>query len=387
MSEKKCKSCENKLVFSEKNDNISKCALCDGEYHNSCVGIGATVQKFIATKNCIWACDKCAEKGNVLSNVVKQLKSINSRLAGYEERFKKLELSSLPLSPRVSQLAGKRKPDYALAASGSWSEQVSSPSKVPRTESSLRNSEKIDNVLVLQSDNTTIRDQIESKVRECCNPIVDQIKLCKKTSTGKVVLKCNNSDALAKVRQKLSTKLGDAVKIDKPKTVSPMVKIVGVRDFVNNEELTQWIRKQNDDRVSENALFEIINVKKFNETATVIAKVDYETFKKLMSKKKILCYWTYCPVYEHVNVKRCFKCNKFGHVANDCESENECCPKCAGNHKVNDCRSDIVMCPNCFRVNAEKKLNLKTDHCAWSSECEVLQRRVNQMKKRTNYTK
>ena len=52
---------------------------------------------------------------------------------------------------------------------------------------------------------------------------------------------------------------------------------------------------------------------------------------------------TYIP-----QVTRCYKCQKFGHIAARCRKETDTCPVCAGPHKYTDCTNkDNKKCANC----------------------------------------
>ncbi len=46
-------------------------------------------------------------------------------------------------------------------------------------------------------------------------------------------------------------------------------------------------------------------------------------------------------------VRRCFKCQGYGHVQASCHDPNPSCCKCAGAHLTRDCNSLIRKCVNC----------------------------------------
>jgi len=49
---------------------------------------------------------------------------------------------------------------------------------------------------------------------------------------------------------------------------------------------------------------------------------------------------------------RCYKCNRFGHVAKNCRGKDKC-SKCSGDHSSQHCTSATTQCPNC---NGEYRL-------------------------------
>ena len=46
-------------------------------------------------------------------------------------------------------------------------------------------------------------------------------------------------------------------------------------------------------------------------------------------------------------VRRCFKCQGYGHVQGSCRASNPSCGKCAGTHFTRDCTSQSRKCVNC----------------------------------------
>ena len=57
-----------------------------------------------------------------------------------------------------------------------------------------------------------------------------------------------------------------------------------------------------------------------------------------------------CKRYNYVYHRRCFKCQKVGHVINDCKNP-VACGRCASAHHTHECTSDILKCVNCFNHN------------------------------------
>lgn len=81
------------------------------------------------------------------------------------------------------------------------------------------------------------------------------------------------------------------------------------------------------------------------EEGCIIIEVDEET-QDLM-KGKLSIGWRKCLVFRHINVKRCFKCWGYYHIAKNC-TRNETCHKCAGNHKATECTETKKRCINCM---------------------------------------
>ncbi|KAJ3759431.1 hypothetical protein EV360DRAFT_41928, partial [Lentinula raphanica] len=71
--------------------------------------------------------------------------------------------------------------------------------------------------------------------------------------------------------------------------------------------------------------------------------------------------------------KRCVKCNTFGHIAEQCKSENDVCARCAGRHRTATCQAtdQQLFCANCK----------KAGHGAASRECPEFQRKLKERTK------
>lgn len=58
--------------------------------------------------------------------------------------------------------------------------------------------------------------------------------------------------------------------------------------------------------------------------------------------------WEYVP-----EPRRCFQCQKFGHVAAKCRKQSPVCPVCAGEHKYEQCTNrDAPKCANCGQAHS-----------------------------------
>jgi len=77
-------------------------------------------------------------------------------------------------------------------------------------------------------------------------------------------------------------------------------------------------------------------------------EVDEETHKLILKKAKFNVGRKNCPVFNHINVKRCFKCWGYYHIAKNCAQE-ETCHKYAGIHNSHDCTEIKKKCVNCLK--------------------------------------
>lgn len=385
MSEDVCLSCSKAIVTSNKGDNQIKCIICQKNFHNTCVNMTPTVCRFLNTNDCLWPCNDCRKNGNVLQKLIEDFNEMKIKLDNCESKIKSLEEHRRPFTPNTdSPLQRKRLYSNVLTNT------TVQPQPSPKVQRVMTNKQvKPQPVIVIQTKNEECKKQIDCEVKKVINPLVDPIQSYKKTSAGKIVISCRDSEALETVKKKLIENMRDEYEIDEPKSVKPAVRIIGVNDLkdATKEEIIKYIRQQNSDVIKETSEFEIFHMhKSFKNGLTIIAQTDYTTFKALMAKKKLFISFDSCPVYEHINLQRCFRCSKFGHLENTCKSETFRCAMCSDNHPVTQCQASHKQCPNCLEMKTERNLpELSTDHYAWSDKCPVMQRRLNSVRKKTTY--
>lgn len=105
----------------------------------------------------------------------------------------------------------------------------------------------------------------------------------------------------------------------------------------------------------------------------------------MYKKKKINIGWKRCPAFDHFNVRRCFKCWGYHHIAMNC-SRQEVCHICAENHKANECKSLKKKCINCMYKNRTYNLKIDYEHDALSRECPTYIKGLEEEKRRTGWT-
>jgi len=78
-----------------------------------------------------------------------------------------------------------------------------------------------------------------------------------------------------------------------------------------------------------------------------------------------------CEYFEDkYRLQHCLRCRQYGHLVDQCQSDKDTCPKCAGEHKHMYCQSKITKCAAC-----------RQSHFVWDNECEVRQRAIARVNK------
>lgn len=237
----------------------------------------------------------------------------------------------------------------------------------------------------------TIKEKVDIK-----NMSVGVSRL-KKGSHGTVILGCETREEIEKLKSVVQEKMGENFKVTESAEVHPKIKIVNVEEEelkLEDNELVCTIKKQNGIEEIEGRQMKIVKRiikaanqekrKRGTEEGSIILEVDEETHKELLNKGKLSVGWKKCPVYNHVNVKRCFKCWGYYHIAKNC-TRKETCHKCAGNHKENECTVEKKKCVNCMFKNQAYNLKMNDEHDALDRECPTFKRAMQEEKRRAGW--
>ncbi|XP_031622430.1 uncharacterized protein LOC116340217 [Contarinia nasturtii] len=201
-----------------------------------------------------------------------------------------------------------------------------------------------------------------------------------KHRNGTVIIECEDDSKFIDLVERIGNALGDEYSVREIKQANPKVKIIGMSEKPENNELIERIKSQNEMLYNANiTVIKITRDHKNSKTFDAIIQIDYENYGKLMQTKKVNINWDRCIVKEHFSIMRCHKCVGFGHTKDQC-SIDERCGYCSGNHLSNECQSETIGCINCTEANKKMNLGLDTKHNAWSKKCEILTRKIEQIR-------
>lgn len=104
----------------------------------------------------------------------------------------------------------------------------------------------------------------------------------------------------------------------------------------------------------------------------------------LRKQEKIYVEWQCCRVKDYVDVARCYKCQRYGHIAKHCTAVKPCCSHCAGEHEFKECenkrKKGAACCANCKREN-----RADTKHEAGSKNCPAYEKAVKRHNEKIDY--
>lgn len=112
-----------------------------------------------------------------------------------------------------------------------------------------------------------------------------------------------------------------------------------------------------------------------------VVEVSPKIRKKLISVGRLFIEWSSLKVVDHCAISRCYRCQRYGHLAKDCKGV-ETCSHCAGEgHGFKDC-TNKKQGPKC--INCQKS-RMNHNHAANSEKCATFLRERARMLEKTNY--
>lgn len=431
----KCNKCPV-LIESENEPGASiKCVYCIKMFHPSCVGLTKTLMKNVCNqKSFKWNCDECSKEVDMNVLIIEKLNIIEQSLKNRDQVIENL-------SKQVKELSNKIQPNNCNSVSGtpaitpsggmkrSWAEITGennefrtpiSENNVPNTPKRIKFANKLparkadDNVLIVKtkakpnengenSMETGVVQLSESAadvVKRSLDPAKDNVKIARQTANGHIVLQCKDKQSMNTIKMKLCAAAGDTHDVAEPKVYKPLVKTHNLEPkYENKTLLLSDLRTQNPEIFNSDSTITVIDCKQYKQRVSNAQKenttdkqlfyatleIDIETFRRVIDYKHVLCGWHRCPVYEHVMVLRCFKCNQYGHIANECKESNAICALCSGQHEMKECKSTEYNCVNCTKYNEKYRTKVDPKHPAFSIKCPVMCKKIDERKKHIRY--
>ena len=364
----KCNSC---MVQIDDNEVMS-CFRCKEKFHAVCNGSNAICNKSLLVlyhqkstkRNFVWYCDKCLTDLELM-----ETESQTSHVQKVNEIESKIDL----LSAKVSSITDILNPS-----------QVSSPVFVQRNDSvnnqiaSSNTWQNTSKVMIMKNNlGSANLEQLEQRI------VGEKIEVTnsKRNTNGDVVITCPTSTAAQKVKE-IATELLPTHTVKDPLVKYSWVNVVG---FESNHSIDTVY----DLLIKNNFVFEFLkgksqsDTKEFLEVKTVkpCVKNQYvfralikissslrQVIKRGNDKLRIGLYS--CRVYDQApQIKRCNRCQRFGHWMADCAHGNGiACAKCGSmHHETIHCTNlSDKKCVNCYRAGVA---NLHPPHTADSSSC------------------
>lgn len=396
MADNNCAKCRVR-----KKDGLVGCeGSCKLWFHYSCVQLSENDFKVLEkSKNLFFLCDACRINCEIvnkskMSKLCEDIKNIESHVTNLSQVNNTEILNELISNKHTDMLCEmelkfktyKEELQQAFTfkleevskniADIDKSTQNASYASVVKTKASFI----VQPIKTDQSTHTTKTDVLRK-----VDPVAENINIAnvKPVRNGGLVISCNKGEESTKFNQLLNEKLGENYKVKQVPSLLPRLKIVGFSDKYQDNILLNYIKAGNRNFFMDNSVCDLVYVKPLrnnNQIYQALIQVDIETYNRIIDKGKIFVGYDYCSVYDAIDVKRCYKCCGFHHIANKCIKDTPVCPKCSGNHFLKECTATDLKCVHCSNLNSTQNMNIDTQHAVWDPKCHVYKEIQSKMK-------
>ena len=169
------------------------------------------------------------------------------------------------------------------------------------------------------------------KISEEIGRIMSNVVTVRKMERGKLMVLFGREDSRTKA-MKVTSMLGRAVEYLIPDGGVNLKGVIYVEEEVSEEEIVSGVK-------------EVEAARRFKEGRMAVL-VTFKQEVKSLPADVLLGYMVY-PVKQYVRPPlRCYRCQRYGHVAAVCRGSRRC-GKCGGDHEFAQCSVGQVKCCNC----------------------------------------
>ena len=365
-----CEGCKTNVNEAD----VLICSDCKTVFHAICgeetpFGSKTWISNFKKVKVCnfLFACDICVTKReqNEASSMKQQMAALTSSVATLVKEFELLKEENAKQKERKE---GKE------VEKNVWS----NTEKIQNMKSSLH---------------------IKSKGKEVNLVKIQEIAVKNGIQVSKTVVKENGDVYVdlpnAKNREKFTPLLNDEEfaehEIISLKSKLPTISILDVKEYTTKEDFIERVKKQNEGirtLIEGGSEFSIVyskgpeNTQREQKHHLVVARVSEEIRKVIKSNRdKIFAELSTYRVIDRFYIKRCNKCQKFGHYEKDCQNEARC-GYCCGSHLSTTCTENAEKIKDLFKcVNCKDNGKNPEKHSAFWHKCPTHIEMQKKMKK------
>lgn len=389
MDEAICYKCEKNL---DDEDCIGMCDGCCSSFHIKCVGVTkATIQ---ARSNCNYLrlyCDICCNKPSKAN--AENIKTIMRYVAkldlhNQENIIKQQQNDDLMrgVAAKLNELNDK----YSVL-----SKNIEQSNKSNNNNESIPDVQTYAKVVKTKSIKPVVL--IKPKAKQRCKKTFDDIKnnlidknfnVCdaRNTKNGGLILRCDTANETMKIKQSVQEEFGDSYEINLPQIKKPRLRITNIDNDIHKNSIIDELKRHN--KQIEAFDFDLITTiektKRGFKSVNAIVELSGSTHKQLLDIGVLHLPWRECKIYDHIYIKRCYKCCGFRHTSRIC-TKSQICSKCSKSHRYSECKNNEIKCINCSNANEKLNANLTVNHHAWSRECLILQRHISTLRNNIEY--
>ena len=362
------KSAESELI-----ESMIECDYCKQWWHPDCAGINRTTGKSVDIKD--FSCLLCLIANSTIPGIHINIPNTTSTSdTASSDTTIATSTNTIPISvsPSPTQITDSHKSSFCPENTSQHPhpQETITLSNIP-TEPPEKHQDFvviIDNIDHQYTTSQSIKEEINKFYSEI------NIKFCYPLPKGGIAIHTSSEEEQNTLLSPWPTgafKTNHRVKSHKPLSLSGKSSVIvrSIPTFLSEEEIKSNLQSTYKSSIS---------VRRFKtrnrQTNRPIIKI---TTSKTLSQSWLRNGIALnnrlfpCEAYKKDNPTRCFKCQKFGHIAKFCKSSITKCNNCSENHMSFECSSSTTKCSNC-----------SGNHPSSSLDCPLYQRRAEEITKR-----
>ncbi|XP_054745492.1 uncharacterized protein LOC129249847 [Anastrepha obliqua] len=230
-----------------------------------------------------------------------------------------------------------------------------------------------DAIVIARAGTMTYSDILRVvKKDDALQELGENVTRIRKTAKGEILLQLKKEQMAntGVYQKKIGKVLGDQAQI-KVLTHEMVVEIRDLDEITTKEDIGEAIRTQVNELnlFSENAIKSVRAA--YAGTQTAVISLPALDARRLLEKQKLKIGWAVCRIREKPDLRRCYRCLEYGHLARACKNEDDRsqnCLKCGEKgHQAKVCEKK-PFCGACKRNGRED-----TSHQNGSRKCPLYQ--------------
>lgn len=362
------------------NDFICCMGGCHQHFHRTCVALTKVEFEMVSNKNNIcYVCDDCRKRTDLGATRSSDLRGCFEELKEDLKTFVRDLVKDLESSLLSSCSSAIESRIHSLYDSCGFSSGAVTPNHPVTSYASVLQNKSHAGVIVKpksKQENVVTKTELRAKV----DPVVNNLQIAKikNVKDGAVLISCRRNEDNSKLKQLVEESLAETYEIKEVRGVRPRIRIGGITEDLSGEEFLEILKKMNSHLIDSNAECSVLKLHKSRKNSNIyqaLIQTDRKSYDSIMKSGYVFVGYNYCPVFDAVEVVRCFNCCQYNHHASRCTNE-VCCPRCSGKHKVSECKAgeESLRCCNCARSNSATGSSLNVTHAAWDSRCETFRK-------------
>jgi len=216
--------------------------------------------------------EKMIEAQNELKDDVKKIMKIvenmNKKICAFDsviERFEKMAINFEKQAPenQVKKIKNVQKVSYANI---------------------VKNNKPV--VIVRPKNTEQLGAETINQIKSVFDPVENNINGLKSVSNGAVVITCSDSESTTKCIEDITAKLGENYEVNLSKQKKPLLKIWGLSDVLETDDLINRLKRQNE-CVQETSEIKVVSMRKNPRGVVCLLEVDQQTHESLLSAGRV----------------------------------------------------------------------------------------------------